>query len=79
MSDERETIIIDDAPEPGPLERKEWAVIWDNGAACDLTYQEAQQQCLALAAQDINSATIVANRVGKLASTQGFFRTPDQN
>jgi hypothetical protein len=79
MIEERETIIIGDPPAPGPLDRKEWAVIYDDGATCDLTYQEARQMCKALAARDINSATIVTNNVGKLARDKGFLRTPEMN
>jgi hypothetical protein len=63
----------------GALDRKEWAVIHDTGASCDLTYQEAQQMCTALRARDINSATIVTNRVGKLANDKGYLRTSEQN
>lgn len=72
---EREVITM----QLGALDQKQWAVLYDDGATCDLTHQEARQMCKALVARDINSATIVANEVGKRAQKQGYLRTPDQN
>lgn len=62
-----------------PLTEKEWAVIHDGGASCDLTYQEAQQMLLALKESGCKGLNVVTNAVGKRAHERGFLREPEHN